>query len=30
MNPKKILPLFPLLLSAVAALGQGAGVSPQD
>jgi alcohol dehydrogenase (cytochrome c) len=30
MNPKKILPLFSILLSTVAALGQGAGVSPQD
>ena len=30
MNPKKILPLSSILLSTAAALGQGAGVSPQD
>src|SRR6202043_3953260 len=30
MNPKRFLSLFSFLLSAVAALGQGAGVTPQD
>ena len=30
MNPKKTLLFFSILLSTVAALGQGAGVSPQD
>src|ERR1700761_6284228 len=30
MNPRNILPLLFILLSTVAALGQGAGVSPQD
>src|SRR6202045_11299 len=30
MTPKKILLHLPLLLSAVAALGQGPGVTPQD
>src|ERR1700723_4321230 len=30
MTPKKILLHLPLLFCAVAALGQGAGVTPQD